>query len=328
MVLSRQYRSFALILALLLGPIVFLTGCGEDSSDVEGDLPVDSTAGGTVDADFSIDRGIGPVHLYTMTLTMEQSAEYGGEAMQSTMRSDGTFRMRKVDSSNKGVTWVAVMDMAMKGETGGSPIPTMNQTQRLRYLVDRDRNVVSVAMRSEDAGMDESVQQVLQEVSERHNASQFFLKEEWKGRQVGESWEETITDTIDLDSVAFMGTAVMGDLDLRFMIRTRYTYRGEVDTLGMRMIRIDTETLAMEIDGTVRAEEMAMLMASSGSGSGTQYFDPATDLYTVGIATQQMTTTIAMPSMQMEIPMTQKMILTSVRGDLAPQTEKKSGDLR
>ena len=52
---------------------------------------------------------------------------------QNSRPGDGTIRMRKTDSSAEGSTWVAVMNMSMKGTTGGSSIPAMNQTQRLRY---------------------------------------------------------------------------------------------------------------------------------------------------------------------------------------------------
>lgn len=303
-----------LLLIFSILPLSFLAACGEDDTE-PGDLSDTTTTAG-VPSEWSIDEGIGPVQIYTMTMTMDQSTEVSGEAIESAMTSDGTIRMRKTDSSAEGSTWVAVMNMSMKGTTGGSSIPAMNQTQRLRYRVSPEGRVLEVTMKSDDAGMDESIQQVMQQVSEQHNASQFFLKEDWANREPGESWEETVSDTIDLDSVAFMGTNLNGALDMRFMIRTRYTFRGEVDTLGMTMVRIDTETLDMSIDGTISAENMEMRIDSRGTGEGTQYFDPGTGLYTVGIAEQKMITTMDMPSMNMTVPINQTIRILSVRGDL------------
>ena len=303
-----------LLLIFSILPLTFLAACGED--DAEPGDQSDTTATADVPSEWSIDEGIGPVHIYTMTMTMDQSTEVSGEAIESAMTSDGTIRMRKTDSSAEGSTWVAVMNMSMKGTTGGSSIPAMNQTQRLRYRVSPEGRILDVTMKSDDAGMDESIQQVMQQISERHNASQFFMKEEWANREPGESWEETVTDTIDLDSIAFMGTDLSGALDMRFMIRTRYTFRGEVDTLGMTMIRIDTETLEMSIDGTISAENMEMQMESRGTGEGTQYFDPASGIYTVGIGEQKMITTMDIPSINMTMPIDQTITVVSVRGDL------------
>lgn len=312
--ISGRTTIASLLLILSILPLPFLAACGE--KDAEPGDQSDTTTAGDVGSDWSIDQGIGPVQIYTMTMTMDQSTEVGGEAIRSAMTSDGTIRMRKTDSSAEGSTWIAVMNMSMQGTTGGSSIPAMNQTQRLRYLVSPEGRILEVNMKSDDAGMDESIQQVMQQISERHNASQFFLKEEWADHQPGESWEETVSDTIDLDSIAFMGTDLSGALDLRFLIRTRYTFRGEVDTLGMTMIRIDTETLEMSIDGTISAESMEMQMESRGTGEGTQYFDPVSRLYTVGIAEQKMLTTMDMPSMNMTVPMNQTVKIVSVRGDL------------
>ncbi len=310
-----RLRTRSLLLLVSILPLALLAACGEE--DVQPGEEADTTAAGNADAAWNIEEGIGPVQMYTMTMTIDQTMEVSGEAMESNLTSDGTVRMRKTDSSADGVTWLAVMDMSMKGTTAGTSIPAMNQNQKFRYLVSPEGRIVSVDSKSEDDAMNESIQKIIQDVSEQNSASQFFLKEEWMTRTPGESWEETITDTIDLDSAAFMGTDLNGALDMRFSIRTRYTFRGEVDTLGMTLIRIDTETLAMTIDGTITAENMEVLMESDGTGQGTQYYDPATRLYAVGIAEQQMKMMIRMPSLSMTMPMEQDIRIVSVRGDLA-----------
>ena len=73
----------------------------------------------------------------------------------------------------------------------------------------------------------------------------------------------------------------------------------------------------MTIDGTITAENMEVLMESDGTGQGTQYYDPATRLYAVGIAEQQMKMMIRMPSLSMTMPMEQDIRIVSVRRDLA-----------
>ncbi len=306
------------LLALLLLPIfaLILTSCGEESADVESGRVDDPDSTVSEVEIWNLEEGMGETYTYAMRMTIDQTAEVEGNPMSSTMSTDGTVTMRMTDSTAEGVTWTAIMKMSLSGNAAGTDIPNTLQEQRVRYLIDPNGKVLNVEMQSDDALMDETIQQVLQSVNERQNAAQFFMQKEWADRKVGASWEETMSDTIQLDSISFQGTAMEGKLDLTFKIRTRYTHRGEVDTLGMTMIRVDSDVLEMIVEGAIVTQEVSMTMKSTGSGTGTGYFDPATGLYTISMSRQRMKTSMEIPEMGMNMPMDQDMTLRSVRTDL------------
>ena len=310
--LAGRRLSLVLLLPFLAAGLL---SCGDDNAAEESPDPDASAEVRDVEI-WNLSEGVGPTYTYSMLMTIDQTATIEGSPMSSMMSTDGTVRMRMTDSSAEGTTWTAIMNMSLSGTAAGTDIPNTMQEQRVRYRIDPEGKVLDVAMQSEDALMDETIQQVLQSVNERQNAAQFFMQKEWSERSVGESWEETITDTVRLDSIAFQGMPMEGKLDLTFLIRTRYTYRGEVDTLGMTMIRIDSDVLEMTVAGEIVTDAVSMVMKSSGTGTGTGYFDPATKLYTVSLARQMMKTSMDIPAMGMSMPMDQVMTLRSVRTDL------------
>ncbi len=306
---GRLTLPFAFFLPLFA---LSLAACSDEEA---GDPASDPLTESAVDL-WNVEKGIGPVHTYSLRMTIDQVATMAEKEMVSKMTSEGTVRMRKTDSSTNGVTWTSILKMSLSGEAAGVPIPSNIQEQRIRYLLSPEGEVLNVAMQSDDPNLDETIQQVLQSVNERQNAAQFFMQKEWYDREVGESWEETLSDTIVLDSVSFQGTELEGGLNMTFNIKSRYTYRGEIDTLGMPMIRIDTEVLEMKVDGAIVTEQMTMNMSSRGGGTGTGYFDPVSGLYTISLSRQKMTTSMVIPAIGMNMPMEQDMTLRSVRTDL------------
>lgn len=315
---------------LLLLPVL-LVSCGDDAPDTDDS---DETSLGGLDEIWDVDEGIGPLHVYDMTTTITQTATVNGEEYPSDIVGSGQMRMRMVDSNADRNIFVAVVDFAMSGETAGQEIPVVRNSERMRYVTAKNGTVVEMAMKSSDPDLDRTMQKLLQSVNERQNAANIFMRRSWLDKEVGESWVETISDTIAADSVAMQGTPVVGNFAMIFEIRTQYTYEGTVDTLGVKAARIRSQVLTFDINGTIDAEDVGVEITSTGTGSYLSYFDTSDLLVLAMSGSQKLSSTVSIAALGMVMPMDQTISMTMQKraagatdgGDAAATTSNENED--
>lgn len=284
-------------------------GCGDkDKSEGEGAPTGDSAASAAAgDENFS-----GVSYTYDMTITLDQSVEAEGTEMKGTMRGDGTMTLTAGEKTEKGQRWRAVTSVAMSGEMMGTAIDTVTEEQTMVYLVSPGGELVDMQLGGADSNLSRELTRMLQNTSSRQSAMQMFMPEEWSAKKVGETWEDASLDTIDAENVMF-GEGMEGNLFLITRTRTRYTYEGTVDTLGMKAVRLRYELIELDLSGQFSAQGLETNLASKGKGTGVFYYAAEDRVQLAGTSDLTTNSTITMPTMNQTMPMKQHVITTMAR---------------
>lgn len=312
--------------ALLL--LLLLMACGESDTPEEGrrDDRNDTLAGsGTstgLDTAATIEAaeeivGIEKPRRYAVNVSLVQNAEMGEVAMRNELKGIGEMSLVKVAQAKGLATWRSSSSMTLTGTSQGNTIAPITQKESIEYAVDTSGALRAVRPR-ETSGSEKEIIGVIRDLTSRHGSAQIFLHPDWPRKKVGESWTETTTDTVRLDSIPFGPPGLAGDLDLILRVTTRYTSRGVVDTLGRRALRIDNEIVSMTMEGTIVASGIETEMTMQGKGTGRYYYDVADRLQLVGGARLTMVLTISIPAMKMVMPMSQEMTTSFRRTEPSP----------
>lgn len=300
-----HFGSSTLFVGILSFLLLGFIGCTDkdtpdDESAGKGDSAVTETFDGTP-------------YVYDMTIKIDQTVQAQGMDMGGTMEGNGTMRLTAGSKTDKGQRWQAVTAITMAGQMMGTPIDTMKQEQKMVYLVAPDGTMIDMEMSGVDSSLAKELTRMLENTSSRQSAMQMFLSSEWLQKKEGDSWEEESTDTINADDVAFGQAGMKGKVFLITRTKTRYTYQGTVDTLGMKAVRLKYELLELDLSGTMEAKELEITLASKGSGTGTYYYSVDDRLQLAGSSDLSTSSTIAIPSMSQSMPMKQHVLTTLVR---------------
>lgn len=289
--------------------LVTLVGCGDkDATDGDGAQKGDSAAPAAAgDENFN-----GVSYTYDMTITLDQSVEAEGMEMEGTMRGDGTMTLTAGEKTEKGQRWRAVTSVAMSGEMMGTAIDTVTEEQTMVYLVSPGGELVDMQLGGADSNLSRELTRMLQNTSSRQSAMQMFMPEEWSAKKVGETWEDESLDTIDAENVMF-GEGMEGNLFLITRTRTRYTYEGTVDTLGMQAVRLRYELIELDLSGQFSAQGLETNLSSKGKGTGVFYYAADDRVQLAGTSDLTTNSTITMPTMNQTMPMKQHVITTMAR---------------
>jgi hypothetical protein len=261
--------------------------------------------------------GIEKPRRYAVNVSLVQSAEMGEVAMRNEMKGIGEMSLVKVAQAKGLATWRSSSSMTLTGTSQGNTIAPITQKESVEYAVDTSGALRAIRPR-ETSGSAKEIIGVIRDLTSRHGSAQIFLHPDWRKKKVGESWTETTTDTVRLDSIPFGPPGLAGDLDLILRVTTRYTSRGMVDTLGGRALRIDNEIVSMTMEGTIVASGIETEMTMQGKGTGRYYYDVADRLQLVGGARLTMLLTISIPAMKMVMPMSQEMTTSFRRTEPSP----------
>lgn len=300
-----QFSSTAVSAGLLCLFLLGFAGC-TDKETPDGDAAENSDS--TVGEVFG-----GDTYTYDMTIDMEQSIEAQGAEMTGLMGGKGVMTLIAGTTTEKGQRWQASTEIAMGGEMMGTKIDTVKQEQKMVYLIAPDGKVVDMEVSGVDTSLGKELTRMIENTSSRQSAMQMFMQKSWLEKSVGDSWTEESLDTINADDVGFGQGGMKGKVYLVTHTKTRYTYQGTVDTLGMKAVRVKYELLELDMAGEMNAKEVEISLSSKGSGTGMYYYSVDDRLQLAGSSDLTTSSVISMPAMSQSMPMKQHIMMSLVR---------------
>ncbi len=201
---------------------------------------------------------------YQTLLTMEQKMSMGGSDMSSTIGFNAASSMLSLDDDAAGrLGWK--LDLGSVHVTAeGNMLPSGK--------VDTTMSAPPITLRTDAAGKPDggltadgnSPLMALLNGPSKLMLGNWFSPTNWRAAKPGDSWEETIVDTTVNGLVG---------VQMRTTMKTRYTFGGMVDTLGVKCARIYANVLSIAVAGSGDFNGAPITLDGDGTASGVSYYN-------------------------------------------------------
>jgi len=253
----------------------------------------------------SIDVKKGATFSYTTDTKMDIVQSFQGQEVKMVSTTNGTMELAAKNVTPNSIDWsyaIKKLRVTMKAAMlpGGGTDTTMKGTT-LMFSTDKAGRISNPEKLAADpmlaavgGGMQGST------------LGQMFSPTLSRSLTVGQSWEESTSDTIA--NPALQGAKIL------LTKTTRYTYEGTVDTLKTKAARVRVEVTSMTMGGEGSMGGMNFRMDGDGSSLGSGYYSAADGLLLASSADMTMNMRIVTTGqMEMVIPMTYVLKSTTMR---------------